>query len=108
MELAGILAVALTKIDNDVRAPAYVVSPKMTIEEGVGLTVVSSTPASRSGYTLNGVSWSSKEEYWAACHYLYNTSPESCSVEQIKAAKEHMYLNDLMTDEEILDFEENM
>ena len=43
----------------------------------------------------------SKDAYWAACYAIYILHPaSSLSVETIDAAKEHMYLNDLLSDSE--------
>lgn len=47
----------------------------------------------------------SKEEQWAASYAIYVLKPSDCTVSQIQEAHEHMYLNDLMTEEQILDFE---
>ena len=46
-----------------------------------------------------------KEEYWEQCYLRYKDNPASCSLREIEAAQEHMYLNELMTAEEIAAFE---
>lgn len=48
----------------------------------------------------------SKEEYWAKCYAKHCLQPASCSLEEIVAASEHKYLNGLMTESEVVSFEE--
>jgi len=47
-----------------------------------------------------------KEAYWEACYNKYKKSIASCNIYEIAAATEHMYLNDLMTPEQLAKFEE--
>lgn len=46
-----------------------------------------------------------KEAYWSDCYAKYNIAPADCTLEELHAAQEHMYLNDLMTPEQLLAFE---
>ena len=46
-----------------------------------------------------------KEQYWEQCYNKYRHYPASCTVEEIHAAQEHMYLHDLMSAEETAEFE---
>jgi hypothetical protein len=48
----------------------------------------------------------SKELYWEQCHDKYGSDPVACTLEEIQGAKEHMYLNDLMSPEEVVEFEQ--
>lgn len=49
-----------------------------------------------------------KEETWARSYDRYINFPESCTDEDIQEAKEHMYLNDLMSLKEKEEFESQL
>jgi len=94
---------------------AALVSFKDKIEDGtITPSYQTKTPLDISleelGFTDDDVNSSidirlSKETYWKECFNKYTRDPNSCSVKQIAAADEHRYLNDLMSDKEIIDFE---
>ena len=105
IEVIGILAPFLAKIENAGIAEAYEIKPpKMTIEESLGLQAPITTLASKYSPSPD-TAYLSKEELWKVCYDKYSLDPISCSVSEIQAAREHMYLNDLMSPEEIEDFE---
>lgn len=103
VELIGILAPFQAKIANKGITTAYTTKPKSTLMESLGEGPTKATPA----YILHGVTYLSKEEFWAACYELYTADPAQLSLEEIGAAKEHMYLNELMSPEEVAEFEES-
>ncbi len=49
-----------------------------------------------------------KEEYWEACYHKTLSTPTACTLTEIEAAREHKYLNDLMTPAELEAFEAEM
>lgn len=50
----------------------------------------------------------SKEELWAASYAKYLIDPVSCTIQEIEEAREHKYLENLMTVEEVEAFELDM
>ncbi len=89
----AVLAPFKAKIDNSGIAEAYSINPpKPSIEESLGMI-----PA----INLK----STKEELWALAYAKYSLSPATCTLAEIEAAHEHMYLNDLMTPEQLAKFE---
>ena len=42
-----------------------------------------------------------KEAYWKRSYLKYSVSADICTVPEIEAAHEHMYLNDMMTPEQV-------
>lgn len=115
IEALKILIPVQAKIDADILKPSYITNPKPDVFEQLGfdspiepitkLTIMEYTPTR---YPINPEHFASKEEYWCACYSKYQSYPESCIIKEIEAAKEHMYLNGLMTPEEIKEFESNM
>lgn len=103
IEVLGILAPFQAKIQNAALTPAYTSAPpKPSIEESLGMNQPATVPTS-----LYGVH-SKKEVYWQACYSKYIINPLSCTVEEIQAAREHMYLHDKMSEEEKEKFEAAM
>jgi hypothetical protein len=47
-----------------------------------------------------------KEDYWQDCYQKYINTPGDCTLQEINGAKEHMYLNGLMTPQQVALFEE--
>jgi len=100
ISVIGVLAPFQAKIQNDAIAEAYTVAPpKPSLEESLGLEVPATTPSSSTPPRV------SKEEYWHLCHTKYTLSPESCTLTEIQAAREHAYLHELMSPEEVEAFE---
>ncbi len=94
------------KIENSGVAPAYTTTPQSKVklfEKITGSSIVSPLAAdgTEEDYILT------KEDYWRQCYHTLQTDPNECSLKMIQAAKEHMYLNDLMSEEELKEFESN-
>lgn len=96
IEVIATLSPFLAKIENAGVAPAYTQAPpKPSLEESLGMVETATVQ-------LFG---ESKEKYWHSCYNKYKINPVSCSLVEIEAAREHMYLHDLMSPEEIEEFE---
>ena len=103
IELISILAPFQAKIQNMGLEPAYTTQvrlPKPSVEVSLGML-----PNSSVAYTFGGTMYHTKEEYWKACYDHSLIDFESLHLLEMNAAKEHMYLNDLMTEEEVIEFE---
>lgn len=100
MSLISTLAPFQAKIENSGITAAYTTTPRTPTNtlEALG----AGTPESASLATSNLV----KEVYWQNCYNKYTADPIACTLDELLAAKEHMYLNDLMTEAELTDFEE--
>ena len=98
--LIGKINTLRTKIANNALSPAYVVrkhiDPAIAILEDLGADEAELD-------ALDGTI--TKEQHWENCYNQFLKSPDLCTVPQIEAAYEHMYLNDLMTPEQIVTFE---
>ena len=92
------LAPFLTKIQNAGITPAYTTNDKPALYEQLGASTSENTGASKS-----------KEEYWEECYNKKLTEgAQALSIKELEAAKEWEYLNNLMTPEEKIDFENNL
>jgi len=100
MEVVATLSTYIAKAENNAVSPAYATSPKQSLEQSLGM----GSPASGT-FMFQGEVYTDKEEYWAACYKVYTLNPTSLSLIEIGAAKEHMYLEGLMSNVEIADFE---
>lgn len=100
IEVVGILAPFQAKIQNDSLTPAYTTKPKQSLEEKLGMV-----PGTIISYSLDGIDYRDKVDYWRACYNKYVAMPTTCSLAEIQAAQEHMYLHGLMSDEEVAVFE---
>lgn len=101
IEIISILVPFQAKIENDSIFAAYDTSlPKESIEESIGLIDSISIT-----YSVKGVSYPTKEEAWDAAYNIYTMAPDTLTLKEMHMAKEHMYLNNLMTEAEILIFE---
>lgn len=95
MSIIGYLSPFKAKIDNLSISEAYTLAPpKQTLLEGLG-EIDPLSPSS-----------ASKEEYWESCYEMYIAQPDSMTISEVRGAREHMYLNDLMTPEEAAIFED--
>jgi hypothetical protein len=107
MSLISTLSPFQAKIQNAAMAPAYVVvgaskPSEVEVMESLGgildvMAANKTTPIDWSGL--------SKQEYWEACYNKFKTDRVSCNLSEIAASKEHAYLNDLMSPEELAEFE---
>lgn len=94
--LIASLAPFQAKIDNAGIIPAYTIQPirpSNTSLEELGGAISAGLPPYN------------KEDYWERCYTKYSTNPVTCNLEELHAAKEHMYLNDLMSSAELEEFE---
>ena len=92
-----LLAPFIAKIENDAISPAYTPIPKKDILEQLG---------GESDAAI--IAKSNKVAYNAACYSMYLENPLTCSLSKIAAAKEHMYVNDLMTQTEEVTYEQSI
>lgn len=104
MAIIGILAPFQAKIQNAGINIAYQTSPKQSIEESLGMASNSSF-SNLNFFSAASTTYSSKEAYWEGCYNRYTKDPAACTLAEIHAAREHMYLNDLMSDDEVREFE---
>ena len=94
-ELVAKLCAFKAKIDNKGIAAAYTLAPdKPTMIEELGGLKDFTSPTKVS-----------KEEYWELCYTKFLNDSIQCSLNELQAAKEHMYLNDLMSPEEVTEYE---
>ena len=117
ISVISVLAPFEAKILNAGIKPAYTEAPKKDILESLG----GRTPAQKmadppriTSYPTDSASSASspvstehltKEQRWEAAYNKWSTNPSSCSLQEIKDAQEHRYLNDLMSPEEMVEFE---
>lgn len=99
LSLISTLAPFMAKIENAGITAAYTLAePKPDLLSSLG--AVSSAASSNNQSNLQ-----TKEEIWEEAYHKYTSNPVSCSLQEIRDAKEHAYLNDLMTKEEEEAFE---
>ena len=92
-----LLAPFIAKIENDAICPSYAPIPRLDIMDQLG---------GESDAAI--IAKSNKVAYNAACYAMYLENPVRCSLDKIKAAKEHMYVNDLMTQIEEMTYERSI
>lgn len=114
IELISILAPFAAKIENAGITAAYTTAPpKKSLEESLGMSVSTPAPAQElqataTHYMLDGAYFVNKEEYWEACYHKFLNSPSSCTLQELQAAREHKYLEGLMSPEEMVEFEKEL
>ena len=101
LEVISILAPFMAKIENDAISAAYEATPKQSLEEKLGIGM----PLPNKHETTMTLT---KEEYWESCYAKYKNLPTECTLKEIQAAREHMYLHDLMSPQEIAEFEKDL
>lgn len=98
--LIGKINTLRTKIANNAINPAYVTTkhsdPKIAQLESLGVSADDIAIASGT---------ETKEQYWERCYKKFKVSADLCTVPEIEAAMEHMYLNDLMTSDQVASHE---
>jgi hypothetical protein len=102
ISLIATLSPFQAKILNQGITPAYTLAPakaKVNSLESLGGTYNASNP-----HHIDDSM--SKKTYWEMCYIEYTSAPASCTLDQIQAAREHMYLNDLMSADEMVEFEQ--
>lgn len=110
IELISILAPFAAKIENAGITAAYTTAPRKSLEESLGMPASTPAPtqelqATSTHYMLDGAYFVNKEEYWEACYQKSLSSPSSCTLQELQAAREHKYLEGLMPPEEMVEFE---
>lgn len=100
MSLVVSLSALAYKIDNLAIIPAYTTatSKPRGVEANTSLEALGDTD------TLAGIQ-QTKEQMWELAYIKYIDNQASCSLRDILHAREHMYLNDLMSDSEATAFE---
>lgn len=100
LALISTLAPFKAKIDNMALVASYTpvkrVSKEAKLDIDLGMGGVSCIDTANTG---------TKEQQWESAYLMFSQTPELCTATQIVMAKEHMYLNDLMTDTEELAYE---
>jgi len=87
-----------SKIASSSIVPAYTTSPRESLMESLGAAAPETTAA-----CYNSID---KEAYWEQCYDKFSIDPSQCTLQELDAAQEHRYLNDLMTPEEEKRFEQ--
>lgn len=115
IELIGKLAPTIAKIEAGSLKAAYVAKgtvAKKDIAESLGIPDMQNTnaipaqkPANLATSNSNTELALSKDQVWEAAYNKYASTPELCSAQDIYNAKEHMYLNGLMSPEEVVEWE---
>ncbi len=98
--LIGKINTLRTKIANKALNPAYLV--RKHIEPAIAILEDLGAPEAEIDALTGEVP---KEVYWESCYLKFTVNPQSCTMSEIDAAYEHMYLNGLMTSDEVIAFE---
>lgn len=99
MSLISTLAPFKAKIDNAGIQAAYSSEAKVPLMESLGSSDPHTETYNSSTPHLN------KEAYWEQCFNKYQSEPSACTLEEIQGMREHKYLNDLMNEAELTEFE---
>lgn len=108
VSLIASLAPFTAKIESNAVLPAYTEKPRVSLAESLGFTTSATFHDDMIGvpeYTAPPGKQFTKEEFWAASYAKYLIDPASCTMAEIDGAHEHMYLNELMTPEQLAEFE---
>ena len=116
--IISVLGTIEAKINAGIASPAYILKeqePSTSTLESLGGTIphiphIPPIPPYDDSIgvpetNLSSLPLVSKEEVWAASYAKYLLDPISCTLQEIEEAREHKYLNDLMTKEEVEAFE---
>ena len=95
----AVLAPFQAKIDNAGIVPAYTTSTPNKQEKANDLLDSLGFPSIRPDPTVP------KEVLWKQAYKKFKASPATCSLVEIGYAQEYMYLHDLMSPEEMVEFE---
>lgn len=104
MSLIATLAPFAAKIDNAGITAAYSTTPKQDLLSSLGGDAPAA-PSHISASSNNQAALMSKEEVWELAYNKYQSCPAACSLQEIRDSKEYAYLNDLMSAEEVAEFE---
>ncbi len=114
ISLISVLAPFQAKIENAGIQAAYTTSlkaPSTTSLEALGGTGVAEALGSElpscitSSAIVSTEAMIGKEAYWEQCFHKYSANPTLCSLQEIEAANEYRYINDMMSTEEQEEFE---
>ena len=100
LSLLSICSQTKAKILTGIK-PAYAMSEKQTVEESLGMP----KPPPSFDSTVIIPKNVTKEQYWLQCYNKWTNTPDICTLQEIKGAKEHMYINNLMTSAQEAEFE---
>ena len=112
LDVLRALAPFYAKIQHSAIKEAHTVQPKQSVYELLGMDTPQATVTSTqetntaseikeaTADTIDINDYVTNADYWLACYTKYEADKVSCTVQEIEAAKEHMYLNDLMTPEQ--------
>lgn len=103
LDLLATLSPFKAKIDNMAITPSYTPAPaKPSMASGLGMASSSPTakPVNSTANTAHTTEGMTKEQQWEHSYNTLSSNPANCTAEQVLQAKEHMYLNDLMSPEE--------
>ncbi len=98
--LVGKINLLRAKIANSAITPAYTTEPHS--KDRIGMLESLGMPEEEIAIAVGG---KTKEAIWKRCYEKFIDNPASCTVPEIEAAHEHMYLHNLMTSEEVAAFE---
>lgn len=103
ISLISVLAPFAAKIDNAAITPAYITTPALSMTDK-NLAALGSEVSAE----IEAMHLISKEERWAKAYAKHMLDPVDCSLVEIADAKSHAYLNDLMSADELADYEASM
>ena len=106
ISLIATLTPYIAKIEARSIAAAYTTKERLSLESKLGFS--SEEIAETIGNSEHIAAAINKEEYWKVCYEKWLDNPVNCTVSEILAANEHRYLNDLMTPEEMVEFEKSV
>lgn len=97
----------LAKIEIGSINPAHIPSTKPAVNslESLGAAMPELGEAAGKLMSLTIDNFSSKQDLWEACYNKSVSNPATCSVTELECAREHRYLNDMMSEQEVIDFE---
>jgi len=96
------LSPLLVKINTGAIKSSYVSTPMPSIFDKLGEAPTSTPPTPSPSASM------SKKEYNHKCYIKYHAHMNTCTPEEINAAKEHAYINDLMTASEEQEYEKEI
>lgn len=99
ISLLSVLAPFEAKVQNEGVVAAYINKPTSSEK------LLDSLGEGAKELLFNG---RTKEEYWEECYNKYILTPDACSLQELHGAREHMYLNSLMTPQQVTEFEKQL
>ena len=105
LSLLSTLTPFITKIECRAKVPAYITAGVNDTATATLESLGGNVTPSLEDTVIEEAAKTSKEEYWKLCYTKSLNSPETMSLEEILAAKEYKYLEGLMSNEELREFE---